>query len=116
MRASIKILLCILISGCAFPSYAGNPTAYLNFASFTTPAGKNYFETYISVVGNSFTFRINENNKYAAKAHVTLTFKLKDSVVARANFNILSPEASDSLARPSFVDVHRFLLSKGEYT
>jgi GWxTD domain-containing protein len=116
MGSRIKILLVVLISGCAVSSYAGNPTGFLNFASFTTPGGQNYFETYLSVVGNSLHFVKNENNKYAAKAHVTISFKVKDSIVAAANFNVLSPEVNDSSIKPSFVDVHRFILPKGEYT
>ncbi len=116
MCSRVKILLVILISGCAASSCAGNPTGFLNFASFTTPDGQNYFETYLSVVGNSLHFIKNENNKYAAKAHVTISFKVKDSVVAAANFNVLSPEVNDSSIKPSFVDVHRFMLPKGEYT
>ncbi len=116
MRLKIEILLIILFSGWAIPSFAGNPETFLNFASFTTPTGQNYFETYLSVVGNTFVFKKNANGKYGAKAHITLVFKIKDSVYAAANFNVLSPEVSDSSIKPDFVDVHRFMLPKGEYT
>ena len=115
MRTGTKILLSLLISVSALSAYAGSPAAYLNFANFTTPQRQNYVETYLSVVGSSLNYVKNANGQYSAKAHVTLTFKLKDSVVASANFNVLSPTVSDSLNKPNFVDVHRFILPKGTY-
>jgi GWxTD domain-containing protein len=116
MGTRIKILFLFLISGFAIPALAGNPEAYLNFATFHTPAGKDYFETYLSVMGNSLKFVKTARNKYAAKAHITLSFKQGDSVIASANFNVLSPEVSDTLAKPNFIDAHRFWLPKGIYT
>jgi len=111
-----KFLLLFILSGFSASSYAGNPTAYLNFASFSTPAGQNYLETYLSVVGSSLKFVKNANNKYVGKAHVTITFKMGDSVVTSANFNVVSPEITDTLIRPNFIDAHRFWLKKGNYT
>jgi GWxTD domain-containing protein len=116
MRTRLKILLFIFLSGFTMPLYAGNPKAYLNFATFTTPEGRNYFETYLTIDGNSLNFVKNANNKFAAKAHITLSFKSGDSVVASANFNVLSPEVNDTLTKPDFIDVHRFWLKKGNYT
>jgi GWxTD domain-containing protein len=116
MRTNIKILLLLLFSGFAIPAFAGTPTAYLNFASFSTPKGQNFFETYLSVVGSSLKFVKTGNNKYVAKAHVTISFKLGDSVVAASNFNVLSPEVSDTLTKPDFIDVHRFWIPKGNYS
>lgn len=116
MRTGIKILLSFYISASAFTAFAGNPQAYLNFATFSTPKGQNFFETYLSVVGNSLKYVKDEKNKYVATAHVTLSFKMGDSVVAFSNFNITSPEVNDSLTRPNFVDVHRFWLPKGNYS
>ncbi len=116
MRIIFRILLVFFLWASAVTCYAGNPTGYLNFASFSTPGGENYFETYLSVVGNSLAFLKNENHKYAAKVHVILAFKLGDSVVASSSFNVLSPEVNDSLTKPNFIDVHRFWLKKGNYS
>jgi GWxTD domain-containing protein len=112
----IRILIFIFISGIAVSLQAGTPTAYLNFASFTTPSGQNYFETYLSVQGSSLKFVKNANNKYVAKVHVIIGFRHGDSVVATSNFNVLSPEVNDTLSKPDFIDVHRFWLDKGNYT
>jgi GWxTD domain-containing protein len=116
MGRRIKIVLLFFIPACAIPAFAGNPTAFITFASFSNPHGQNYFETYISVVGSSLTFVKNANNKYVAKAHVTISFKLRDSTVASANFNVLSPEVNDTSVKPNFINAHRFQLEKGNYS
>jgi len=116
MLKGLKIFFFFLILGFAIPASAGNPTAYLNFASFSTPTGKCFFETYLSVVGNSLKFVKSGKDKYVAKAHVTISFKQGDSLVSSANFNVVSPEVSDSSNKPNFIDVHRFWLPKGNYT
>ncbi|HTB30376.1 MAG TPA: hypothetical protein VK808_00005, partial [Bacteroidia bacterium] len=111
-----KILLVFIISGCTVVSFAGNPAAYLNFASFATPHGNSYFETYISVIGRSLNFVKGGNNKFSAKAHITISFEWGDSIAASANFNVLSPEVDDTVNKPNFKDAHRFWLKKGNYT
>jgi GWxTD domain-containing protein len=116
MRTGFKILFLFLLLGCTTPLFAGGPEAYLNFATYSAPNGKTFFETYLSVMGNSLRFVKSGKNKYAGKAHVTLSFKLHDSVVASANFNLVSPEVSDTLTKPNFVDAHRFWIPKGTYT
>lgn len=116
MKSKLKILFFFILSGCALSLYAGNPIAYLNFATFTTPSGQSYFETYLSVDGSSLKFVKNKNNRYSAKIHVILSFKSGDSIVKSANFNVVSPEVDDTLTKPDFKDVHRFWIPKGEYT
>ncbi len=116
MRLYIKIVFLFITLGCSLPALADGPAGYLNFACFSTPNGQNYFETYLIVVGNSMKFVKTGQGKYVAKAHVTLSFKRKDSTVASASFNLLSPEVSDSISKPDFIDVHRFWLPKGIYT
>jgi GWxTD domain-containing protein len=116
MRIRFKILFLFLITGCSFPALAGNPTAYLNFAAFSAPNGQNYIETYLSVVGSSLKFVKKDKNKFMAKAHVTISFMSGDSVIAASNFNVLSPEVSDTVIKPNFIDVHRFGLPKGTFT
>ncbi len=116
MRIHFKILLLLIISCCSISSKAGTPTAYINFAAFSTPAGKNYFETYISIAGNSLHYIKTANNKFVATAHITLYFKSGDSVVSSANFNVHSPELNDTSVKSDFMDVHRFFLKKGNYT
>jgi GWxTD domain-containing protein len=115
MGTRFRILLFFILAGCSFPAYAGTPVAYLNFAAFSTTDGRDYFETYISIIGNSLHYVKNNNNKFSAKAHITLFFKSGDSVVASANFNVTGPELGDTLAKQDFMDVHRFFLKKGNY-
>lgn len=116
MRIYLKILFLFFITGCSVSSFAGNPTAVLNYASFVTSSGQNYFETYLSVAGNSMIYVKNSNNKFVATAHITLSFKLGDSVLASANFNLHSSELTDTSVKPDFLDTHRFWLRKGNYT
>lgn len=116
MRLIHKIVILFFVSVFTLPAIGGNPTGYLNFATFTTPGGKNYFETYLSVVGSSFRFVKDGKGGYVAQAHVTLSFKQGDSIITSANFNLLSPHVKDTLSKPDFIDVHRFWLPKGIYT
>lgn len=111
-----KILLFFFIASFSAQSRAGNPTGYLNFATFSTPEGRNYFETYLNIVGSTMHFVKNSNNKFEAKAHITISFRMGDSIVASANFNLHSPEVTDTINKPDFIDVHRFWLKKGNYT
>lgn len=115
MYKKAKIVLLFFISGFAFPALAGNPVAYLNFATFTTPSGQSFFETYLSMVGSSFKFIKDKNNKYIADAHFIISFRRGDSVVASSNFNAISPEVADTLTKPDFINVRRFWLPKGNY-
>lgn len=116
MRLRINILLLGIALGLTAPAWADGPEGYLNFASFHTPNGKDYFETYLVVVGNTMKFVKAADNKYVAKAHISLSFKRGDSTVASASFNLLSPETGDTLSKPDFIDVHRFWLPRGTYT
>ncbi len=116
MRTYLKILFFLLVSCCSITSYAGNPTACLTYAAFTTSAGQNYFETYLSVAGNSMKYVKNANNKFTAKAHITITFKDGDKVVSSSNFNLVSAELNDTNTKPDFMDVHRFWIDRGNYT
>jgi len=115
MRRYFAIVAFGLFVSCPVHSYARNPEAYLNFASFSTPSGQSYLETYLSVIGSSLKFVKNGNNKYTGRAHVTLAFMLGDSMVASANFNVMSPEVADTLKKPNFIDVHRFWVKNGNY-
>lgn len=115
MRLRINILFLGIALGLTTPLLAGGPAGYLNFACFQTPGGKDYFETYLVVVGNTMKFVKGADAKYMAKAHVVLSFKRGDSTVASANFNLLSPEINDTTAKPNFIDVHRFWLPRGTY-
>lgn len=101
----------------SFTSHAKNIKAYLMLSEFCTLEHGNFVETYLNVASNSIIYAKNEQQKFQASILVNITFSRNDSVYGYAKFNLLSPEYDDTLTRKvNFIDVHRFVLAKGEYT
>lgn len=115
MRIRFKILFLFLLSGSVTTVSASGPVAYLNFATYTTPGGKSFFETYMSVVGSTLKYVKGGKNKYTVTLHVILTFKKGDSIVNSSNYNV-NAESGDTVNKRDFIDVKRFWLPKGLYT
>ncbi|MBA3706065.1 MAG: GWxTD domain-containing protein [Bacteroidetes bacterium] len=109
----IASLTLILFSNSLF---AVNVTAYLTFANFTTPANEPYFETYLSVIGNSIKFIKNANDKYQGAVDITVAFKQKGEIKNAKKYTLSSPEVTDTTAGfPNFIDMQRYSLSNGSY-
>jgi len=89
---------------------------YLSCASFNTPSGASYFETYISIKGNNVAFVKNANGKFQAKVSVSIQFMQHDSVKKADAYNILSPETEDTSKKADFNIEKRYWLPHGEYT
>lgn len=107
------ILTLFYISGI---SQIKRPEAYLAYASFSTPSGQTYFETYLTVKGRTVNFGKGADSGYQCKVNVRVMFKQGDSTKATDNYNLLSKETSDTLHKLDFIGVRRYWLPKGHYT
>ena len=90
-------------------------TAYFSHSTFSTPDHKPYMETYLSILGNSVSFKKNANGKFQGMVEVGILFSQKGQIKASKKYNLMSPEQKDTLNRPPFMDQQRFLLDTGSY-
>lgn len=93
-------------------------TANLTWCAFSTPDDKTYLETYLSVIGNSVTYKPNASGRLQAAVNVVITITSGDgkSVEAVREYVLNSPEAADTTNLPNFLDLQRFTLKPGAYT
>ena len=115
MRTKISIsalfLFCFLTG---FAQIKG-PEAYLSYASYNTPSGQSYFETYLTVKARTVMFGKNANNQYQCKVKISVQFSQGDSVKLSDAYNLLSRETTDTTKKFDFIGVKRYWLAKGEY-
>jgi len=146
MRIKRFILTGLLLSSIAAFAQTKSPEAYLSTASFVTPAGNTYFETYITISGSTIVYEKKADGKYEGKVKISIEFKQGDSVKKSDTYNILSPfvgdtnkkmalkevkvpaqpDKDDSISakrttdstnrRPDFSGVKRYWLPKGDYS
>jgi len=90
-------------------------TAYISKCVFNTPDNKPYMETYISVLGNSVSFKKNASGKYQGMVEIGILFSQNGVIKASRKYNLMSPEQQDTLNRPPFIDQQRFQLDTGTY-
>ncbi|MFH1004045.1 MAG: GWxTD domain-containing protein [Bacteroidota bacterium] len=109
-----KNILCFFISLLFFFADAQINT-YFNYCSFNTPNNKPYIETYLSVFGESITFVKNEKEKFQGSVEIGIIFLQNGQIKTSKKYNLLSPEISDTINRPNFIDQQRFLLDNGMY-
>ena len=107
----------ILFATCFALFVAGKAqtAAYFSNCIFTTPDNKPYVETYLSVVGNSVSFRKNTQGKFQAQVEVGVLFSQGGQIKASKKYTLMSPEVTDTLHRQNFIDQQRFALEPGEY-
>lgn len=115
MKKSL-ILFVLAFVNTIFSSFAANVTAYLTYANFNLPGQQPYFETHLSVIGNSLQFVKNANGKFQASVDIAVSL-LQDGVIKAAQkYTLNSPEVDDTTkALPNFLDQQRYSLPNGEY-
>lgn len=114
MKKAFLFILLTFVFSISF--YATNLKAYFTYCTFNSPENGPYIETYLSVVGNSTVYKLNEANNYQSTIEVTLIFKQGDDVKKFKKYNLLSPEIKDSLAiKDNFIDQQRISLPNGDY-
>jgi GWxTD domain-containing protein len=90
--------------------------AYLTSSSFNVPAKSPYFETYLTVIGNSVTFVKNSNGKYQGTVDITVQFLQHGEVKNAQKYSLNSPELDDTTKNfPNFLDQQRYTLANGAY-
>ena len=111
-----RLLIFIAVMTTAISGFGQSLQAGFNYVQFYSPADGVYLETYLSVVGASAVFSLNENNKLQSSIEITMLFKQEDKIVDFRKFNLLSPEVDTaSINRPSFIDLQRIPLESGHY-
>ncbi|MCD4772382.1 MAG: GWxTD domain-containing protein [Bacteroidales bacterium] len=112
-----KIYIIFLVLFFAINSaIAQDLSAYLSTASFNSPTEGPYFETYLSVVGNSIVFNKTENGKFQGTIEITIIFRKDEKIENFAKYELKSPEIADtSFVDFNFLDQQRFALTNGTY-
>jgi GWxTD domain-containing protein len=117
MRPYCNLLIIILL-GISLTNFAQKPLySYFNYQPFYSPVNQSaYIETYITVVGNSTTFRQNENHKFQSTIEIVMLFKQDGKIKEFRKYNLKSPEIDDlSKNKPNYIDQQRIQLSSGTY-
>lgn len=106
-----------LLAFLSFCGYAEKVMAYLTYASFNVPSKTPYFETYLSVIGNSVKFNLNSKGLFQGVVDVEIAFNQNGEIKSAQKYTLYSPELADTAKQefPNFIDQHRFSLIKGVY-
>jgi GWxTD domain-containing protein len=107
------VCLCFLTSSFA----QSNLKAFLAYSSFSTPNNGPFFETYLTVVGNSVIYKKNELGKFQGAVEISLAFVQDETIKNFKKYVLLSEEVdSEEKPRSNFIDQQRFFLANGTYT
>jgi GWxTD domain-containing protein len=112
---SLGALLTVVFLMLSWNLQAKKLTALFNHAEFLSLDKGPYLETYLNIVGNTAVFKQLPNGKYQGSIEVSISFAKGDSIKAFNKYNLLSPEITDTLSRPNFIDVQRFSIPVGDY-
>lgn len=111
----MKKTLFLLLLAAQFTGTNAQVTAYFSRSSFNTPDNKPYVETYISVLGNTVTYKKNAAGNYQGMVEIGILFSQNGVIKASKKYNLMSPEQKDTLSSPPFIDQQRFALDTGTY-
>lgn len=93
-----------------------NLQAYLSYSVFNTPDQSSYIETYLTVNGSSINYEKLADGSYQGTIDVQILFKMGDSIVNYAKYDLSGPIISDTLKNKiNMLDVQRYALPNGEY-
>lgn len=107
------LTLCLLVTN----TMHAKVVAYFTSAAFNVPTKQPYYETYLSVIGNSVKFVKNANGKFQGTVDVTVRFLKEQEVKSAQKYSLNSPEVADTTkTRPNFIDQQRYTLPQGMYT
>jgi len=103
---------CLLVHNTA----AANVLAYMTSASFNVPGKGPYYETYLSVIGNSVKFVKNSNGKFQGTVDISIQFMQNGVLKNAQKYSLNSPELTDTTKGfPNFIDQQRYPLENGMY-
>src|ERR1035441_1091493 len=95
-KISVAIFIFILSN-----SVQAQIIAYFSHCSFNTSDNIPYMETYLSVFGNSVSFKKNAKGQYQGMVEVEILFSKNGAIKASKKYNLLSPEINDTIHRPN---------------
>jgi GWxTD domain-containing protein len=96
--------------------FGQKPQVYFNYSTFNLPKQNPYVETYLSVIGNSVTYKNSKPGLVKAEIEITMLFKQQDKIIDFKKYVLNSPEIEDSAkVKPNFLDQQRFSLPNGDY-
>ena len=111
----LAIGLLLLISFTINSANAQQLRADFTYSTFNSPTDGPYIETYLSVQGNSVTYKNNENS-FQGVVEITYVFKQGEEIKKYKKYNLLSPPNKDSLSiKANFIDQQRISLPVGDY-
>lgn len=111
---SVCLLVMMLIP---FTSEAKKLKAYLSYYTFNTPEQEPYFETHISINGNSVLYKPTENKLFQGSIGITMIIKQGEKIVSAEKYNILSPLMKDTTeVKANYIDQKRYKLPNGNYS
>lgn len=89
---------------------------FFSFSTFYAPGEGPYLETYLTIIGSSVYYKLNENKKYQGTIELTVIIKQNTNIKDYSKILIKTPEVEDTVnVNFSLTDVQRFLLQNGEY-
>lgn len=114
-RAGILCLFCLLMF--SFNADAQTLQAYFKYCRFNSPQNQKYIETYLSIIGNSLTYKKNNNNLLQGEIEITIILKQGEKIKDYKKYTLHSPEyKEDSLINyKNFVDLQRLSADNGKY-
>ncbi|MCB0410223.1 MAG: hypothetical protein KDD29_08385, partial [Flavobacteriales bacterium] len=94
---------------------ASDLQANFSYSTFYSPEQGPYLETYLSIVGGSLTYDVNENGKLQGGVEVILIFKQEEKIINFKKYRLMSVEYADSNAvAKNLLDQQRISLPNGE--
>ncbi|MFH2096520.1 MAG: GWxTD domain-containing protein [Bacteroidota bacterium] len=95
--------------------FAGNLQATFHYAVFNTPEQGPYIETYMTIIGNTAAFKEIKPGIYQSSIEITMLFKQEGNISSFKKYVLSSPEITDSLFHPNFIDQQRVSIPNGIY-
>ncbi len=90
--------------------------AYLSYAVFDTPDNNPYIETYLTINGHSLEYVRLDDGNFQGAVDVKILFKVGDSIVNYAKYNLAGPIVSDTIdGKLNMIDIQRYGLPEGVY-
>lgn len=117
MLRRLKNIFFVFALTTLFASYSelqSQSIVYFNLGAFNVPSQKPFVETYLTLVGSTFTKKFKEGG-YQNSVNIQTIIK-KDSVIVAANkYNLSGPLFTDTTRIPAFIDNQRYPLENGIY-
>lgn len=114
MKRIVTLLSIVILI--TYSANSQNLRAYFSYSIFNTPENESYVETYLTINGASIVYNKLESGDFQGVVDVQLLFKIGDSIVNFAKYDLSSPIVKDtSNVNQNMLDVQRYGLPDGDY-